>query len=178
MGTPSTSSNIYATLQQLVDLGAKERQLSGITPEERQSALDSASSQIDSYLYKVYKLPLLKYDTALSRACAIMAAWDLLSVRGFNPDTKQGELLERRYDGVIAWLDKISTGKVKPPWPDNANVDNYEPTRKARVLAPSQGGIGIEGGSYDADPLSGTASGSSCATRRVGTPGTPRQRGW
>lgn len=161
---------VYATQQDLTDMGANERQLSGIAPEARDSALAGASAQIDSYLSRVFNLPLLSYGKELSRACAVMAAWDLLSVRGFNAGTDQGQLLKDRYDDVLRWLEKISEGKVKPGWPATVSQTGFNPTKPAFVLAPSQGGIGIEGGSF--------RSRSDDPHVRVGTPGKPRQRGW
>lgn len=155
---------VYATAQQLTDLGANERLLTGIAPEARDSALASASAQIDSYLSRVFNLPLRTFGVELSRACAVMAAWDLLSVRGFNPDTPQGGLLKQRYDDVLTWLDKIAVGRVKPAWPDTKTESGLDPTKPAFVLAPSQGGIGI--------------TGAGCDNQPVGTPGKPRQRGW
>lgn len=152
-------STTYATLQQLTDLGANERQLGGIAVEARTSALASASAQIDSYLSRVFKLPLLAFGVELARAAAVIAAWDLISVRGFNPETSQGQLLKERYDDVVTWLGKISEGKVKPAWPDTKTESGFNPTKPAFVLAPRGGGISL---------------GDDCG----GTVGKPKTRGW
>lgn len=87
--------------------------LKGVRSEVIDLAIDSASRLVDSYIGSVYSLPLEAVGRDVARATAVIAAYDLLSVRGFNPATPGAdENFRLRYEDAIAWLDKVRKGDV------------------------------------------------------------------
>jgi hypothetical protein len=116
---------------------------------------------------KRFEFPLTSFSPALTMACAKIAVWELLSVRGYNPGTPQGELLKTRYDQAIGWLKDVAAGKATPAYPDQTTRDGFNPQQQPFVEAPAQGGIGLADGSS----LGGTFT-------RAGAVGPPKSRGW
>jgi phage gp36-like protein len=111
MPTPIT---VYATITQLESLGMRAEALAKIQAPAKNTALQTASEHINGYLAR-FTLPLMAIGLDLTRACAIIAAFDLLSVRGLNPDqSASDENVKKRYDDVIAWLKLVAAGTVVP----------------------------------------------------------------
>lgn len=160
----------YCTPQQLADFSLSQAILDTIKPESIAAALQAASGQADSYLGRVFKLPLTKFGIELPVAVAKLAAWHLVSMRGFNPGTEQTQTLRDNFKDAMAWLKDVGEGKAKPSWPDTSDVNGFNPTLPATVLSPASGGIGIHGGAFVDEP-----GGTSVP---VGTVGRGRLRGW
>jgi phage gp36-like protein len=88
---------------------------------QQQSALDGAADVIDGYLRDHYTLPLLvPYALSIRRACAIIAAYDLITTRGYDPAVSQNEQIRERYAATIRWLEQISKGQISPPMNDSS----------------------------------------------------------
>ena len=102
---------VYATVADLARLGVSAEALRGVPIEAQQSALSAASSLVDDYLGKAYTLPLVSWSDSLRRAAAIVAAYDLMSARGYNPSGDDTNLRDRYLD-VIRWLEKVSSGAI------------------------------------------------------------------
>lgn len=103
----------YATTSDLYRLALRQAALSGIPAAEQDAALEAASCVADSYLQARYQLPLAAWDDDLRRAVAIIAAYDLLSGRGFAPEGSD-EHVRLRYEDALRWLRDVSTGVVTP----------------------------------------------------------------
>jgi phage gp36-like protein len=102
----------YATTGDLFDFGLSSDAGVDIGPSERQ--LDAASSLADSYLRNHYKLPLTApYPIALVEAVCRIAAYNILSVRGYNPEGDAGAL-ETRYRAAMKWLQDVGAGRAAP----------------------------------------------------------------
>jgi phage gp36-like protein len=116
----------YATLQHLFQLGAPESAFRGLpvpfTDEELEAGLEAACGHVDSYLSSRFTLPLVVAGSAIRRAVCIIAAYDLLTGRGYNP-ANQGDdssQLDKRYASTEKWLDKVADGTVKPDATDSS----------------------------------------------------------
>lgn len=159
----------YATLQDLFQLGAPESAFRGqsnqdwsFTDAELEAGLEAASGHVDSFLADRFTLPLLVPGTAIKRAVCIVAAYDLLTSRGYNP-ANQGDdssQLDKRYKSVEDWLEKVAKGEVKPVVTDSSTPgpdDDGSPNTPAGgyVVAPR---LANDGDSY--------------------VVGAPRPRGW
>lgn len=103
----------YATLVDLTALGVRSAALTGISSADQQQALEAASRVADSYLQARYKPPLSAWGQDLTRAVAIIAAYDLLAVRGFAPEGVD-EHLRLRHEDALRWLRDVSLGAVTP----------------------------------------------------------------
>src|SRR5690606_20883825 len=110
----------YATLAQLVQVGINADALADVPDADRQAALDVASAFVDSYLRARYTMPLVAWGGELTRATCIVAAYDLLTARGYAPSEGQDNVVRARYEDVLAWLRDVSAGEVTPDITDSA----------------------------------------------------------
>ena len=100
----------YATISDLMKFGAPSGAIGDLSPEDMQGQLDSASSTADSYLRLHYPVPLgTPYPAALVEAICRIAAFNLLSVRGYNPEGDAG-LLESRSKDAMRYLRDLGSG--------------------------------------------------------------------
>jgi phage gp36-like protein len=109
----------YATLDDLQNQGIIPQFFTGdLAPSSDAivAALVYAASYIDSIIGVSDKLtfPLpTPYDPTLVQANVVIAIWNLLSVRGFNPEDPSDKAVRTRYDDAIKWLDKVANGRAK-----------------------------------------------------------------
>lgn len=102
----------YATRTDLTTHGLSSAALGSISTTAQDAALDAASQVADSYLRARYGTPVTGYGTDLTRAVCSLAAWDLLSVRGFDPQRGGDESLRLRAEDALRWLRDVSAGKA------------------------------------------------------------------
>jgi phage gp36-like protein len=76
-------------------------------------ALANASSTVDSYLRKRYGLPLVTFGSDVRDAVAALAAYQLLTDRGFNPESAADKAIRTRYLDKVEWLEKVREGHVE-----------------------------------------------------------------
>jgi phage gp36-like protein len=143
----------YCSQTELSQWGVSSGALTGITPDELNAAIAGASDLIDSYLRGKFTLPLTAWGDDISRACAILACYDGLSVRGYNPGDPGDDQLQKRYDQVIAWLKGISSGTITPNATGSASGDTAGvPSSRAKVTSNSLRGwyesAGGSGGAF------------------------------
>ena len=103
----------YATTTNLVRLGIRAEALSGVATAVQEEALDAASAVADGYLRaRGYVLPITAWSADLTRAVAILAAFDLLVTRGFDPARGNDQVMQLRYEQAIAWFRDVSAGRA------------------------------------------------------------------
>lgn len=112
----------YCTPAELASLGIRAEALRGITDPEKQTAIDSASSEMDGYFASRYVLPLTAWGADVRRHCACMAVYTLLSTRGFNPDRPGDQVIIDRNQNALDWLKRISNGSVAPQVTDSSSA--------------------------------------------------------
>lgn len=143
----------YATPADLAMYGIASSATSDMDVDAIQGALAAASDVADSYLRNHYRLPLsAPYPAALIEAVCRVAAFNLLSVRGYNPEGDAG-LLESRYKTSMRWLEDVGAGKATPIVQDAAGP------------ASSAGGPFVVQPRYDSQ-------------QQANVIGTPSLRGW
>ncbi len=104
----------YATTAQLAQLAINAAALTSISSGDQQTALDSASTEIDGYLSSQYILPLSSWGTDLVEHVCHIAAYRLMGRRGYRAGgVDQG--FKERYDDAIRWATKVASGTVSPP---------------------------------------------------------------
>ncbi len=120
----------------------------------------AASAKIDSYLRNRYVLPLTRVGEDIKEACAIIAAYRVLSVRGLKPgENPEDANIRLQYEDTIAWLKMVADGKVSP------DIDDSDPGTPGagedtaigapRVSSNAQRGWYTESGSASALPFQG-----------------------
>ena len=142
---------VYATQSDLSNYGLNPAALATITPTQITAALATASSVIDDALRGQYDLPLVKVGLSITRACAIIAAYDLLVARGFDPSIANDRNFVSRYYEIVGdpekpdtaetcWLGKVAAGKLNPDLIDSGAGSEGEPTAGPRIASSSQRG--------------------------------------
>lgn len=119
----------YATRTDLTRFGLPSGALTGIADATQDAALEAASDVADSYMRSRYTLPLTGYGDDLKRAVCAIAAWDLLSTRGYDPNRGSDEAVRMRADDAKGWLKDISAGKAAV----SGGVTTPGPSRFSRV---------------------------------------------
>ena len=104
----------YATVTDLAALGVSAEATEETETAALNAALDSASSEADSYLAKVYTLPLTSWGGALRMHVAAIAAYAVMAARGFDPSGSDDVLRQRRQD-ALDWLRMLADGELAPP---------------------------------------------------------------
>lgn len=112
----------YATVDELYVYGAPEKAFGQLTPGQKTGAIESASRDVDTYLRGRYSLPLTEWDTSITEATCRIAAYNLFSVRGYNPASGSDVNIKDRYDQAMTWLNKVQKQQAHPnvtPQPNN-----------------------------------------------------------
>ena len=106
----------YAQVQDLTTYGlpATALQSPNLPVQVQNAALSDASDIADSYLRGRYSLPLIAWGSELTQAVCRIAAYNLLSVRGYNPGASADVNIRDRYVDAIDWLNKVQRQAVHP----------------------------------------------------------------
>ena len=103
----------YCTVADLASYGVSAVALAPIDPTVQQAACDSASEVVDSYFRDRYKLPLSAWGIDVRRATAILAVYDLLVVRGYNPSAGADVNVRLRYEDTLKWLLQVARQEIQ-----------------------------------------------------------------
>ena len=110
-GQMPTGPVAYATLEDMQDFGLPQGAWAMMKPSTVERALRASSAVADSYLRGQYQLPLISWGLDLTQAVCTLAAWDLMSDRGYNPEGHD-EKLKERADATRDWLKGLAGGSV------------------------------------------------------------------
>lgn len=122
----------YATRTDLTRFGLPSGALTGIADATQDAALEAASDVADSYMRSRYALPLTGYGDDLKRAVCAVAAWDLLTTRGYDPNSGGDEAVKLRHDAAMKWFGDVSAGRAHV----SGGNTTPAPTRHARASSP------------------------------------------
>lgn len=122
----------YATRTDLTRFGLPSGALAGVADATQDAALEAASDVADSYMRSRYTLPLSGYGDDLKRAVCAVAAWDLLTTRGYDPNAGGDEAVKLRHDAAMKWLADVSAGRAHV----SGGNTTPAPTRHARASSP------------------------------------------
>lgn len=104
----------YAKVKDITTLGIAIKALQTVSIHDKVEALIAASGILDRYLCRQFTLPLTAWSDDLRRMCAQIAVYDLMAVRGFQPQGAD-ELIVKRYDDAIASMREVAAGKACMP---------------------------------------------------------------
>jgi phage gp36-like protein len=109
----------YATLADLRAMGLSGNVLASTSEENVEAALWAASCEADGMLAMRYKRPITAWGSDVRLAVCKLAAWHILSARGFNPESPSDASVRRNRDDAFAWL----SGVAKNEWEATGVVD-------------------------------------------------------
>jgi phage gp36-like protein len=104
----------YATTTDLTRLGLPSGALTNVPTATQEEALDAASATMDGYLAQLFTLPLSAWREDITRCCAVLAGWDLMVTRGFQPGAGNDETLRLRYEDAQRLLRDWSARRATP----------------------------------------------------------------
>ena len=122
----------YCSSADLSQYGIRAEALGNIDASILQVNIAAASDVIDSYLRSRFTLPLLTWGSDITAACASIAVYKIIRVRGLNSARASDEVIKDAYDEAIRWLVDISNERAMP------NVTDSSPT--AQPGQPTGGG--------------------------------------
>ena len=134
---PSTQSQQYATIAQLIQNGMSQQALNApsiSTSAVQNAALLAASETVDSYLRQQFQLPLTQWGTDVVKYTCWLAAYNLICTRGFNPNSEADGIYETNYNKAIAWLKDVAKALASPDITDSST--NAAPGVQAPVAQP------------------------------------------
>ncbi len=99
----------------LITYGLPATALTLISLTVQQAECDAASDVADGYLNGRYEMPLVPpYPISLVMAVCKIAAFNLMSVRGFSMAAGADVLLAKRHDDAIEWLKGVQQQRIHP----------------------------------------------------------------
>lgn len=104
----------YATIADLGRWGAPAQSLASFDATAQNAALTAASGVADGFLAKRFTLPLSAWGDDLRKHVCWLAAFDLISGRGYREDSLGADSLEGRYDKAMTWLRGVALGTSEP----------------------------------------------------------------
>lgn len=106
-------SSVYASYADFLVHGLPAAMLAslGVTQLETEARLEAASRLLDRDIIKRNALPLTSWDASITRDTCVLAAYDTLSVVGYNPDGIDANL-RARYEDVVKRYPAIAEGST------------------------------------------------------------------
>lgn len=167
----------YATITELGLFGMTAAAQTTFSDDAKNAALQGASDHADGFLGQRYRLPLTgTYPAALKMHVARIAAWILMSGRGFKPGTTDAETLHQAYKDANSWLEKVAAGTVTP-----AGITDSDTGEEPATSETGQGAAFVVSPS-SRDTSAALSRYAEFNGRDVAAPagvvGPPRVRGW
>lgn len=138
----------YATQANLAQLGLISGVLASIPGTTQDAALLAASGIADSELQSRYILPLQQWGQDLVLAVCKIAAYDLLTSKGFNPAAGADSNIRQRYLDALEWLKLVGDGKNTPSYIIDSSTNgagaatsSSVPTNDDSVVTTTEGGL-------------------------------------
>ncbi len=114
------SSPIYATTTDLVNYGLPASVLAATTNAQQVAILNGRSRWIDSFLRAQFELPLVTWDTDITQAVCAAASYDLMVIRGYNPEAGADINIRLRFEDARKWAEDCAAGKLTPSVTDSS----------------------------------------------------------
>lgn len=109
-----SAHTLYATPSDVTDLALPADSINSVPAPVKALACLSATDEAATYLAGRFTLPITEWTTDLTMHVAMMAGYQIMKRRGFQP---QGfdELIVKGRDDAIAYLKMIAANKLYPP---------------------------------------------------------------
>ena len=129
----------YATLANLYVYGLPLVAMGSVSVGTQQAILDGRNEFADDKMRARYRLPLVApYPASLVQHICMLAAWDVLMVRGYNPAAAADVNIANRGEMALKWFDDVERQRAHPNVVEAGGVD---PSYAAPYIVskPSQG---------------------------------------
>lgn len=166
----------YATQTDLGLFGMPAAAQATFSSQQQDAALQAASAVVDSFIGQRFKLPLsTPYPMDVKLSTCRIAAFVLLSGRGFKPGTQDADSYGKGYQAAIELLKIIAEGKATPAGIIDSSAE--EPgADETGQSAPYVVSVASVDQSADATRFDRFFGGDTPAP--TGVVGPPRVRGW
>lgn len=105
----------YATLADLYAFGLPLVAMGSVSVATQQRVLDGRNDYADDKFRARYRLPLLTpYPDSLKLHICMLAAWDLLMIRGYNPGAAADVNIATRGEMALKWFDDVERQRAHP----------------------------------------------------------------
>ncbi len=105
----------YATLADLYAFGLPLVAMGSVSVATQQRILDGRNGYADDKLRARYLLPLgTPYPTSLTQNVCMLAAWDVLMIRGYNPGAAADENIATRGQMALDWFNDVERQRAHP----------------------------------------------------------------
>lgn len=134
---PSSQSQQYATIAQLIQNGMSQQALSSpsiASADVQNAALLAASEVADSYLRQQFQLPLKQWGADLVQHVCWLAAYRLICIRGFSPTSDLDASYAENDKLARAWFRDVAKALASPDITDSSS--NASPGAQAPAAQP------------------------------------------
>ncbi len=98
---------VYATVAQFRQLAPSAQAFTNTSDAVINAALSRRSRWFDGFLVRKFTLPLVAWEDDLTGYTIDAAAYDIMTVRGYNPDNGADVSLRLRYEDAASWAKSI-----------------------------------------------------------------------
>jgi len=135
----------YCDPEDLPRFGVNADALAGLSIDERiRPKIRQVSDEMNGYFRSQFTLPLLVWGDDVRGCAAVMAAWEVLRVRGLKPgEDPEDNALRLAYVDKLSWLRQIAGGNVRPGVTDSSAASSSgtnAPAASAQVASNEQRG--------------------------------------
>ena len=128
----------YAVLSNLYAFGLPLANMGAVTVPQQQAVLDARNEYADDKMRARYKLPLsAPYPMSLILNICMLAAWDILMIRGYNPGAGADVNIAERGKLAMQWFDDVERQRAHPNVIEAAASPGY--AAPAVISKPLQG---------------------------------------
>ena len=114
----------YATLTDLYAFGLPLVAMGQVLVATQQRCLDARNDYADDKFRARYKLPLLTpYPDSLKLNICMLAAWDILMIRGYNPGASADVNISARGEMALKWFDDVERQRAHPNVIESSGAD-------------------------------------------------------
>ena len=103
----------FANLDDLDEHGMSAAALSFLTPTKRSEGLAAATEVASGLMAGTLTPPLSTWGTDITMNTCKLAAYELLSVRGFSPDGSDDNV-RTRWEDAMKWFKSVGDGSISP----------------------------------------------------------------
>lgn len=130
---------MYGSIGGLESVGVNGAALRQFNPQQKTDALLNTSRRMDGYFRKQFPgMPFIQVGADVHRCSNILTAYDLLSGRGFNPDSGgSDENLVKRVEAEMRWLERVASGLVTPDVTVAGSAEGVPSARSPMVVSSS-----------------------------------------
>ena len=116
------AGTVYATQAQLKQLGISPAAIANVASGDIDVALQAASDRISEAFPAQWKLPLTQWSMSITEKTCEIAAYKLLSVRGYNPAAGADPIVRLNYEDAMKWIEMVAKGLLTPDVTDSSTM--------------------------------------------------------